>query len=56
LTSADEVVRAGYQAMQKGRPYLVTGTTSKLFAFGSRLLPRTTAAKIAAKSQERMDH
>ena len=56
LPSADDVVRAGYAAMQKGRPYLVTGTTSKLFAFGSRFLPRTTAAKIAAKSQERMDH
>ena len=54
LVSADEVVRAGYAAMQKGRPFLVTGTASRLFAFGSRMLPRTTAAKIAGRSQKRI--
>lgn len=54
LDSAEEVVRAGYAAMKKGRPYVVTGSTSKLFAFGSRFLPRTTSAKIAARSQRRI--
>lgn len=54
LDSADEVVRAGYAAMQRGRPFLVTGTTSRVFAFGSRFLPRTTAARIAARSQRRI--
>lgn len=54
LDSADEVVRAGYEAMQKGRPYLVTGVTSRVFAFGTRFIPRTVAAKIAARSQARV--
>ncbi len=54
LDSADEVVRAGYAAMRKGRPFLVTGTTSRLFAFGSRFIPRTTAAKIAGRSQAKI--
>lgn len=54
LDTAAEVVRAGYAAMKKGRPYLVTGTTSKLFAFGSRFLPRTMSAKIAGGSQQRI--
>ena len=54
LDPADEVVRAGYEAMKKGRPYVVTGSTSKLFAFGSRFMPRTTATKIAGRSQRRI--
>ena len=56
LDSAEDVVHAGYVAMTRGRPYLVTGTTSKAFAFGSRFLPRMTAAKIAGNSQQRITH
>lgn len=52
LDSAETVARAGYAAMKKGRPYLVTGTSSKLFAFGSRFLPRTMSAKLAGRSQQ----
>jgi short-subunit dehydrogenase len=48
------VVRAGYAAMNKGRPYLVTGTTSKVFAFGSRFLPRMASARIAGNAQRRI--
>jgi uncharacterized protein len=54
LDSAESVARAGYAAMKKGRPYLVTGTTSKVFAFGSRFLPRTMSAKIAGRSQQKV--
>lgn len=54
LDSAEGVVRAGYAAMQKGRPVVVTGTTSKLFAFGSRFLPRTVSARIAGTAQRRI--
>ncbi len=54
LDSSEQVVRAGYAAMNKGRPYLVTGTTSKLFAFGSRFLPRMAATKLAGNAQQRM--
>jgi len=54
LDSAEHVVDAGYAAMKKGTPYLVTGTTSKLFAFGSRFLPRTMTAHIAGRAQRRV--
>ncbi len=40
--------------MKKGRPYLITGTTSKVFAFGSRFLPRTMSAKIAGRAQQKI--
>lgn len=56
LDSAEDVVRAGYAAMNRGRPYLVTGTTSKAFAFGSRFLPRMTSARIAGNSQQRITY
>jgi uncharacterized protein len=53
LPSAREVAEAGYAAMKRGRPYLVTGGPSRAFAFGTRFLPRTTASAIAGRSQER---
>lgn len=55
LPSALEVAEAGYEAMKAGRPYLVTGGPSRAFAFGSRFLPRTTAARIAGRSQRRVE-
>ena len=54
LPSAGEVAEAGYAAMKAGTPYLVTGASSKLFAFGSRFLPRTMIANIAGRSQRRI--
>jgi uncharacterized protein len=51
LPAAEEVAQAGYDAMKRGRPYLVTGGQSRLFAFGTRFLPRTTATAIAGRSQ-----
>lgn len=53
LPGAVEVADAGYDAMTRGRPYLVTGASSRAFAFGSRFLPRTTLARIAGSSQRR---
>ena len=53
LPSAEEVADAGYAAMKRGRPYLVTGNQSRLFAFGTRFLPRSTATRIAGQSQRR---
>ena len=54
LPSAEQVVRAGYAAMNRGRPYVVTGTTSKVFAFLTRFLPRIASARIAANAQARI--
>jgi hypothetical protein len=55
LAGAREVAEAGYAAMRSGKPYVVTGAASKAFAFGSRFLPRTTTARIAGRSQRRLD-
>lgn len=54
LPSAEGVAREGYRALKRGRPYVVTGRTSRAFAFATRVLPRTTASKIAGRSQERI--
>ena len=54
LPTPREVAEAGYRAMMRGRPYVVTGASSKAFALGSRVLPRTTLAGIAARSQRRL--
>jgi hypothetical protein len=53
LPGSVEVADAGYEAMKRGRPYLVTGASSRMFAFGSRFLPRTTVSRIAGQSQRR---
>lgn len=54
LPSAVDVADAGYEAMKRGRPYLVTGASSRMFAFGSRFLPRTSASRIAGQAQRRI--
>ncbi len=54
LPAAGDVAQAGYAALKRGRLYLVTGTQSRIFAFGTRFLPRTAAAAIAGRSQTRV--
>ncbi len=55
LQGAREVAEVGFAAMKAGKPYVVTGGSSKAFAFGSRFLPRTTLARIAGRSQRRLE-
>ncbi len=55
LPSAESVASTGYAAMKRGKAYVVTGAQSKLFAFGTRMLPRTVAASIAGRTQQRLD-
>jgi short-subunit dehydrogenase len=40
MTSAD-VARAGYEAMMKGKPVLVTGLINKFVAFSGQVFPRS---------------
>ena len=54
LPSAREVAEVGFAAMKAGTPCVVTGGSSRAFALGSRFLPRTTLARIAARSQRRV--
>lgn len=49
---AATVARAGYAAMVRGKPMAVPGLLNKIGAFGTRLLPKTVAARIARKAQE----
>jgi short-subunit dehydrogenase len=47
-----EVADIGYDAMMKGKAVVVEGGRNRLFAFGSRFVPISTAARIAGKAQE----
>jgi len=46
LPTAEQVARYGYQAMIKGQAVAVHGVTNKVFAFMTRILPRTMQARI----------
>lgn len=49
---ADTVARVGYRGMLRGKAVVVPGFLNKLGAFGTRLIPRTLAARIARMAQE----
>jgi hypothetical protein len=50
---AAEIAAWGYRHVKRGRPYAVQGARWATFAFGTRLFPRTTAARIGRRAQER---
>ena len=52
LISVEEVAEAGYEAMMRGKPYVVPGLASKLLAFGVRFAPRRFVAKFVRRMQE----
>jgi len=51
LPEAAEVAAWGYRQVKRGRPYAVQGSPWQALAFATRLLPRTTAARIALRAQ-----
>lgn len=52
LADSSAVAEAGYRAMMRGDVECVPGAFNKLGAFGSRFLPRTSAAAIVRRAQE----
>ena len=56
IASAAEVAAWGYEVAKRGKPLAVHGARWQGFAFATRLLPRSTAAKLALRSQERVEH
>lgn len=54
LSSAAEVAEWGYRAVKRGKPFAVEGARWQAFAFGTRFLPRTLAARIVRRAQERV--
>jgi short-subunit dehydrogenase len=53
LPQAAEVAAWGYEAVKRGKPYAVQGARWRTVAFATRFLPRTTAARITMRAQER---
>jgi short-subunit dehydrogenase len=45
--SSASVARAGYEAMMRGKPVLVTGIVNKLVAFSGRMFPRAVVFPVA---------
>ena len=54
LPSAAEVAAWGYAAVKRGKPFAVQGARWQGVAFATRFLPRTTAARMAMRAQERV--
>ena len=53
LPSAHSVAAWGYAQAKRGRPFAVHGPRWRAFAFGTRFVPRSVAARMAMRSQER---
>lgn len=49
---APNVAKRGYDAMERGKAMVTPGFMNALGAFGTRLVPRTLAARIARRAQE----
>jgi hypothetical protein len=52
MADSAEVAEAGYRALMRGDVECVPGVVNKLGAFSTRLIPRTSAAKIVRLAQE----
>jgi short-subunit dehydrogenase len=53
LTTASEVADWGYEVIKRGKPFAVQGARWRTVAFATRLLLRTTVARLAMRAQER---
>jgi short-subunit dehydrogenase len=49
--SAEKVARWGFDVAMRGKPYAVQGLRWKSFAFATRFMPRTTAARMVGQAQ-----
>jgi uncharacterized protein len=54
MPTAGRVASFGYGAMMKGKSLAVEGVGNRAFAFGTRLMPRSLAAKIVRRAQQRV--
>lgn len=54
LPSAAEVAEWGWAEAERGKPFAVYQTRWKVAAFGTRFLPRTTAARMVARTNEKV--
>jgi short-subunit dehydrogenase len=56
MPSAPEIAAWGYSIAKAGKPFAVEGARWRAFAFGTRFMPRSAAARFAMKAQERVGH
>jgi short-subunit dehydrogenase len=54
LPTAAEVAEWGWAEVERGKPFAVYQTQWKVAAFGTRFLPRSMAARLAARSNEQV--
>jgi short-subunit dehydrogenase len=52
LITVERVAEVGYEAMMRGKPYVIPGAGSKFLAFAVRFLPRRFVAKFVHRMQE----
>ena len=52
LITVEEVAEAGYEAMMRGKAYVIPGLGNRLLAFGVRFAPRRFVAKFVHRLQE----
>ncbi|HEX2202146.1 MAG TPA: SDR family oxidoreductase [Longimicrobium sp.] len=54
VMGAAEVARTGWRALKAGKPLSIPGVVNKVLAQGTRFIPRSLAARMALKAQERV--
>jgi short-subunit dehydrogenase len=54
LPAAADVAEWGWAQAERGKPFAVYSARWKMFAFGTRFMPRPTAARIAARTNEKI--
>jgi short-subunit dehydrogenase len=52
VMTASDVAEAGYAAMCAGKPLVITGAVNRMMAFGTRVIPRRLAARVAKLAQQ----
>jgi hypothetical protein len=56
LMTSEEVARAGYHALMKGKRVVIPGFGNRVMAQSVRFLPRSTVTKFVKRAQEREEH
>ena len=54
VMDAATVARIGYRGLLKGKPLVIPGAVNRVMAHGTRLVPRSVAARMAKMAQERV--
>jgi short-subunit dehydrogenase len=56
IMSSEEVARAGFEGLMRGKTVVIPGAQNKMLATAVRFLPRKTVTKLVRSAQEREHH